>query len=54
MALIVDLVNRIEDLFEQKPDKRKRKEYKEWQDTINLVIEELNKLCKFKMYNKIK
>jgi len=22
--------------------------------TINLVIEELNKLCKFKMYNKIK
>lgn len=54
MALVVDLVDRIEELFSHQPDKRKRKEYKEWQDTINLVIEELNKLCKFKMYNKVK
>jgi len=52
--LVVDLVDRIEELFSKVPDKRKRKEYKEWQDTINLVIEELNKLCKFKMYNPIK
>jgi hypothetical protein len=53
-VLAVDLIDRIEELFKEVPDKRKRKEYKEWQDTINLVIEELNKLCKFKMYNKIK
>lgn len=54
MPSVVDLVESVEDLFLKKPDKRKKKEYKEWEHTINLVIEELNKLCKFKMYNKIK
>jgi hypothetical protein len=54
MPLVVDLVERVEILFEEKPDKRKKKEYEEWQNTINLIIQELNKLCKFKMYNLIK
>ena len=54
MSNVTTLVERVEQLFSDKPDKRKKKEYKEWEDTINLVIEELNKLCKFKMYNKIK
>lgn len=54
MASVTDLVERVEQLFSDKPDKRKKKEYKEWETTINLIIDELNKLCKFKMYNKIK
>ena len=54
MSNVTTLVERVEQLFSNKPDKRKKKEYKEWEDTINLVIEELNKLCKFKMYNKTK
>jgi hypothetical protein len=54
MTSVIDLVERVEQLFSNKPDKRKKKEYKEWETTINLIIDELNKLCKFKMYNKIK
>lgn len=54
MSNVTTLVERVEQLFLERPDKRKKKEYKEWEDTINLVINELNKLCKFKMYNKIK
>jgi hypothetical protein len=54
MTNVTDLVERVELLFSDKPDKRKKKEYKEWETTINLIIDELNKLCKFKMYNKIK
>jgi hypothetical protein len=54
MTNVIDLVERVELLFSDKPDKRKKKEHKEWEITINLIIDELNKLCKFKMYNKIK
>jgi hypothetical protein len=48
---VVDLTDRIEELFIDIPDKRKKKEYQEWKVTINKLIQELNKLCKFKMYN---
>lgn len=54
MASVVSLVERVEEMFSEIPDKRKKKEYKEWKDTINILIQELNKLCKFKMYNTIK
>lgn len=51
---VVTLVESIEKLFEECPDKRKRQEYKEWKDIINKLIEEVNKLSKIKMYNIIK
>jgi uncharacterized FlaG/YvyC family protein len=51
---IVDLVDAVEKLFDQKPDKRKKSEYKEWKDKINSVIQTLNKEAKFKMYDTIK
>lgn len=51
MENVVDLTDRIEELFTDIPDKRKKKEYQEWKLTINKLIQELNKLCKFKMYN---
>jgi ElaB/YqjD/DUF883 family membrane-anchored ribosome-binding protein len=51
MANVVDLVDRIEEMFEDIPDKRKKKEYQEWRSTINKLIEEVNRLSKIKMYS---
>jgi len=54
MASVISLVDSIEDLFDNIPNKRKKTEYQEWKKTINLLIEEVNKSSKFKMYEKIK
>jgi len=54
MASVVTLVETIEDMFDNVPDKRKKSEYQEWKKTINLLIEQVNKSSKFKMYEKIK
>ena len=54
MATVIELTDKIEDLFIKIPDKRKKIEYTEWRDTINKVIQDCNKLCKFKMYFVIK
>lgn len=54
MAIVIELTEKIEDLFSKRPDKRKKVEYTEWRDTINKVIQDCNKLCKFKMYDIIK
>ena len=54
MPNVVTLVDSIEDMFSQMPDKRKKKEYHEWKQTINKLIEEVNKASKIKMYNIIK
>lgn len=51
---VVTLVESIEKLFDECPDKRKRQEYKEWKDTINKLIEEVNHLSKIKMYNTVR
>jgi hypothetical protein len=54
MANVVDIVDKIEEMFIDVPDKRKKKEYQEWKTTINKLIEEVNKLSKMKMYLNIK
>lgn len=54
MACIVDLIDSVELLFEEKPDKRKKTEYQDWMSKINALILEINKQCKFKMYETIK
>ncbi len=54
MANVVDLVDQIEELFSDIPDKRKKKEYQEWKQTINKLIEEVNRQSKIKMYAEIK
>ena len=54
MPNVVDLVDRIEEMFTDMPDKRKKKEYQEWKVTINKLIEEVNKVSKIKMYSIIK
>lgn len=51
---VVTLVESIEKLFDECPDKRKRQEYKEWKETINKLIEEVNHLSKIKMYNTVR
>ena len=54
MAHVVTLVDTIEDLFSQMPDKRKKKEYQEWKLKVNELIKQVNQLAKFKMYNIVK
>ena len=54
MDTVIDLTDKIEELFSKKPDKRKKTEHKEWKDTINKLIQDCNKSCKFKMYFVIK
>ena len=54
MTTVIDLTDKIEELFSKEPDKRKKTEHKEWKDTINKLIQDCNKSCKFKMYFVIK
>ena len=54
MATVIEIVEKIEDMFSKEPDKRKKTEHKEWKDTINKLIQDCNKLSKFKMYFVIK
>jgi len=54
MAHVVDLVDRIEEMFTDIPDKRKKKEYETWKIEINKLIQEVNKASKIKMYTIIK
>jgi hypothetical protein len=54
MVSVIDLTEKIEELFSKEPDKRKKAEHKEWKDTINKLIQDCNKLSKFKMYFVIK
>jgi hypothetical protein len=54
MVAVIELTDKIEELFSKEPDKRKKAEHKEWKDTINKLIQDCNKLCKFKMYFVIK
>ena len=54
MPNVVTLVDAIEDMFSQIPDKRNKKEYQQWKQTINKLIGEVNKVSKLKMYNIVK
>lgn len=52
--LNTDLVDNIENLFNTKPDGRKKEENKEWKKKINHVIKMLNKERGMKIYDIIK
>jgi len=54
MPAVVELTDEIEQLLEEKPDKRKKKEYQEWKLRVNELIKQVNQLAKFKMYNLVK
>ena len=53
---LVDLHEEIEKLFEEgkKIDKRKKKQYTEWKEKINFLIDMYNTRSSFKTYNKVK
>jgi hypothetical protein len=48
---ITELVDRVEELFDNKPDGRKKLELKEWTKEINDIIDVINKQTKSKIYN---
>lgn len=48
------MIDEIEHLFEQVPDKRKKKEYNIWKSQINALILQVNTETKIKMYHIIK
>ena len=50
--LIGELMDRIEEMFDKKPDGRKKEESKKWKTEINSLIENINKLSKIKIYLK--
>jgi ElaB/YqjD/DUF883 family membrane-anchored ribosome-binding protein len=54
MPGVLELSDEIEQLLEEKPDKRKKKEYQEWKLRVNELIKQVNALSKFKMYNIVK
>ena len=54
MPAVIELTDEIEQLLEEKPDKRKRQEYQEWKLKVNELIKQVNQLAKFKMYNPVK
>jgi ElaB/YqjD/DUF883 family membrane-anchored ribosome-binding protein len=54
MPAVIELTDEIEQLLEERPDKRKRKEYQEWKLKVNELIKKVNELSKFKMYNLVK
>jgi ElaB/YqjD/DUF883 family membrane-anchored ribosome-binding protein len=54
MSSVLEISDTIEEMLENKPDKRKKKEYQEWKDEVNRLIKEINQLAKFKMYNPVK
>jgi hypothetical protein len=52
MSSVTELIEKIENLFDKKPDGRKRDENKKWKTEINMLIESANKLSKVKLYSK--
>jgi hypothetical protein len=47
---VTEIVERIEKAFEERPKGGKRKDLAEWKQSINRLIDEVNKLSKIKMY----
>lgn len=48
------IILEVEDMFDKKPDARKKEEFKRWKDAINTLIKECNTVGKFKYYSIIK
>lgn len=51
---VVELTEYIEQVFTEKPDKRKKKIYNEWKEEINKVITRCNKLANMPLYALVK
>jgi hypothetical protein len=51
---LVDLQDEITKLEDNMPDKKKKKEYKEWKDKINFLIDMYNAKSKYKSYKRVK
>jgi hypothetical protein len=50
----LDVKDQIEDMFDNKPDGRKKKDLKEWKEKINFLIDLYNTKTQFVSYKKVK
>ena len=50
----LDVKNQIEDMFDNKPDGRKKKDLKVWKEKINFLIDIYNTKTQFVSYKKVK
>lgn len=50
----LDVKNQIEDMFDNKPDGRKKKDLKVWKEKINFLIDLYNTKTQFVAYKKVK
>jgi hypothetical protein len=50
----LDVKNQIEDMFDNKPDGRKKKDLKVWKEKINFLINIYNTKTQFVSYKKVK
>lgn len=50
----LDIKNQIEEMFDNKPDGRKKKNLKEWKEKINFLIDLYNTKTQFVAYKKVK
>ena len=50
---ITELVDRVEQMFDEKPDGRKKLELKDWTKEINILIDIINNQTKSKIYKTI-
>lgn len=50
---VIELVDIIENMFENKPPKRNKKIYKAWANKLNELIITCNKIAKHPLYSKV-
>ncbi len=50
----LDVKNQIEEMFDNKPDGRKKKDLKIWKEKINFLIDIYNTKTQFVSYKKVK
>jgi hypothetical protein len=50
----LDVKNQIEEMFDTKPDGRKKKDLKVWKEKINFLIDIYNTKTQFVSYKKVK
>lgn len=51
---VVELSEYIEQLLTERPDKRKKSDYKQWYNEINDLATKCNQLAKFPIYGTLK
>lgn len=51
---VVELCEYIEQVYTERPDKRKKQAYKDWYNEINKLVVKCNKLANYSIYGVLK